>query len=795
MGAVKMNEFVQMKRVLARSIRSAAGLARWATAVFALAAMSACGGGSGAPSSASDPSQPIGVPAPTPVPPSPPSPQAKGVKLPIEVLGPAGYMEAVEFELADAGQVQRLSLQCHRCGWRDGTVRSGKERGAKASVRLNGGAWTDITDAAVEMQAAERAYGGLSGGFLTTRFSLPIQGAVSGKNTLEFRFNKADGFSSGYRILAVNLLDASGQALLPASSFVNDDPTQWRVAGTAADVAEGQALWSGKVALTESPLSTKVLKASCASCHAADGRDLKYFNYSDWSVQVRSQFHGLSELQGKQIAAYVRSLSTPAPAQARPWNPPYQPGPGLDAKPVEEWAAGAGLSAVLDKDSDMLKFLFPNASGTAADTSTANLKRVMDTTKSLNIREMPVAVQLPDWNSWLPEVHPIDVWGDKFEAGPGKAYKSTQGAFSARSTADLLAAQELIATLNQVNTSVRDFVSAGVTVGVPSNEDAGSEWRTGVGDNIDIKVNGYDREFVKLSIAQWSAVKQWELAQQFGLEGLAPQALPKGGELRAWPTSGQSVHPLAAHITGDNIGVSFAWHSKLVGKYFSTAWYQLQMTLNAGQKQAVGVQPQDWPYQFKHIQDLSDLSGVKHPGRFVQSLIKAYQMRDNGVRPGGNGWQFRVTHPMWLHSDLELFDTSLWDALDGYEIALGVDRGLKKRIRTELAAASLGVTRSFKVSAQADGKIGDWLVCKTDAPKAPESWHCLQRQDFPITPLVPSTPKAKIYDYPGPMLHANNFAVVMRYFKNEKLIEDAVRFEYIDWLSQAWPAYDWEQFR
>jgi hypothetical protein len=52
-------------------------------------------------------------------------------------------------------------------------------------------------------------------------------------------------------------------------------------------------------------------------------------------------FHGLSELQGRQIASYIRTANTPNPG--RPWNPPYQPGPSLDAQPVVNWAAGAGV--------------------------------------------------------------------------------------------------------------------------------------------------------------------------------------------------------------------------------------------------------------------------------------------------------------------------------------------------------------------------------------------------------------------------------------------------------------------
>src|SRR6266700_3585134 len=52
------------------------------------------------------------------------------------------------------------------------------------------------------------------------------------------------------------------------------------------------------------------------------------------SIISRSRFHGLSTLEGEQIASYIRSLPVSHPG--RPWNPPYQPGPGLDEQPILE---------------------------------------------------------------------------------------------------------------------------------------------------------------------------------------------------------------------------------------------------------------------------------------------------------------------------------------------------------------------------------------------------------------------------------------------------------------------------
>src|SRR5208337_2742916 len=85
------------------------------------------------------------------------------------------------------------------------------------------------------------------------------------------------------------------------------------------------------------------------------------------------------------------------------WNPPYQPGPGMDSRPVSDWAAGAGLDAVLDNDADTLNYVLPGG-------STANIAG----NAYLNQREIPIVLQLRDWNHWLPIIHPIDAFGAQF---------------------------------------------------------------------------------------------------------------------------------------------------------------------------------------------------------------------------------------------------------------------------------------------------------------------------------------------------------------------------------------------
>ena len=91
---------------------------------------------------------------------------------------------------------------------------------------------------------------------------------------------------------------------------------------------------------------------------------------------------------------------------------PIRDGPGIRRISLDpDWIrnrspmgrAGAGLDAVLDSDADMLPYLAPGGStaGWAAN-------------QYLNAREIPIALQLRDWNSWLPQVHPVDAYGASF---------------------------------------------------------------------------------------------------------------------------------------------------------------------------------------------------------------------------------------------------------------------------------------------------------------------------------------------------------------------------------------------
>jgi hypothetical protein len=325
--------------------------------------------------------------------PTPPA-QPTTITVPLEVIGTIGTTATVSFNIPSGTNLSGLSLAMTIHGLRSQT---------QASLQLNNSGWQPISENNVTLLGQASSFGGIGGGFHTLQMTMPLStGAIqTGTNTLTFRFNQTDGRVSGFRVLALNVQNSAGTSLISSSNFVDDDPNTWHPPSTnPSDVVAGKQLFQQGSLTVPTTSGPAPIQAHCADCHTQDGRDLKYFNYSNLSISNRAVFHGMTPQQGNQIASYVRSLNLPNPG--RPWNPPYQPGPGLDSAPVEQWSAGAGVTAVLDSDADLLNELFPTGSQAGFFSPNGNL----------NVRGTKIPLQLPDWNSWLPTTHPIDAWSD-----------------------------------------------------------------------------------------------------------------------------------------------------------------------------------------------------------------------------------------------------------------------------------------------------------------------------------------------------------------------------------------------
>ena len=484
------------------------------------------------------------------------------VLLPVEVTGDEGTVASVSVELPEGAAPGALWMRVH-----------GISFPAMASVRVNGSEWRRLNNETVAVSEPAKRYGGIGGAFASLDLTLPLDpmAARAGANTLQFRFNCTNGVASGFRVLAFNFLDAGGRPILPPETFMQEDPNAWKAPIPGEEAAQaGRQLWSSAPLKANGLKGAGPIRAHCADCHTRDGRDLKYFNFSNASIVARSRFHGLTDEEGEQIASYVRGLALPSPG--RPWNPPYQPGPGLDARPAGDWAAGAGLELVLRRDEDTLPYLFGRQPMEAAFRPDGRI----------NLREIPIAMQLPDWNHWLPHVHPLDFRGEAFErSGLGK-WRYAGGA-----------------SFDQWMEARARFLSA-----------VGRKWTPELAEGI-------------YSAQLWQLVKTWEAVEENQLEAG-----------RQWSNvAAAATAPSAAGLPDGPNGMG---GSILLNEYFSSAWYELQSILGgAGQHQS------DPLYRIHSLLGLREASGVREPGRLLTQAIQSLQRTSPSYGPGRyeDGWR------------------------------------------------------------------------------------------------------------------------------------------------------------
>jgi len=561
------------------------------------------------------------------------------ILLPIEVLGANGTISSRTFNLPTdrIESVQTLWLQTHGLKYAD-----------QASVQVNERPWIPLNNNTMTVADPGRSFGGIGGGYstLVMTLTLPNGAVTAGANTIRFRFNQTDGLSSGYRVLAWNFLTADGQRVLPLDAFVEDEPESWKPPWPdAASIDAGRELWhNGPLVASSLPNSPRIL-AHCGDCHTQDGRDLKYFNFSNNSIVTRSVFHGLTQLQGEQIASYIRSLALPNPG--RPWNPPYQPGPGLDEQPIANWAAGAGLRWVLDRDTDALPYLLNQRSapptGLASDPprAAANLNHLVGQITpevfrpdgNLSPRNIPIALQLPDWSEWLPRIHPKDAWGAAFERSEFAAWYDGQTASESKSKPETRRSlRALLAAGRGREPGTRPILPAFV------------EWSQARSNFLRNAVNSKVEWTAELtnkvySTQLWQLVKTWEMMQEFALEERGHELIGSTADSRTWfNTTPKETAPLEAHIPNGPAGVG---GSGLTNEYFNAAWYELQILLNSGAHQHRDRGPIDWVYVVGRYRNLYDETHQPEPTRLLVAVTKALQSTDPRFGPEDytHGWR------------------------------------------------------------------------------------------------------------------------------------------------------------
>jgi len=524
-------------------------------------------------------------------------------------------------------------MQVHGLGYAD-----------MVSVQVNTSAWFSLNNDTTTVAEPGKSYGGIGGGFSTLKLTLPLPAntVVEGANTIRFRFNYSNGVVSGFRVLAFDLHAGDSSPVLEPEAFTQEDPNTWiPPLRDSVSIRVGQDLWQNAQLMASSLPNAQPIHAHCSDCHAHDGRDLKYFSFSNASIIARSRFHGLSELQGQQIASYIRSLPVPSPG--RPWNPPYQPGPGLDAQPVANWAAGAGLSWVLDSDSAALPFIFaPNRDRARQPVMSAVEKgpdwraivplikpAVFSPDGNLNPREIPISLQLPDWSHWLPREHPLDAWGPAFQNSEFSEWYGSPGSASTKpSLRSLLASPDLSTLISsgRIVTYFDKWRNARRAFLKPYVERKSVNW------SPDLSLKAYSTQL-------WQLVKTWEMAQEFGLEGRGRELFGVTGESRTWfNTIPEATAPATVNIPDGPAGMG---GSALTNEYFDACWYELQVLLNSGSHRHRDRLPVDWVYVIGGFHDLYGESQRPEPARLLVAVIKAMQSTDPNIGPEdvAQGWR------------------------------------------------------------------------------------------------------------------------------------------------------------
>ena len=559
------------------------------------------------------------------------------VLLPIEVLGADGITvtRTVPLQAGQSESARFLWLQVH-----------GLRYAEQASVQVNTSSWIPLTNNTVTIGEPGKSFGGIGGGFATLMMTLPLPaGAVlEGNNTIRFRFNQTDGIASGFRVLAWNFLNGDGKKILPPEDFSVEVPETWAPPLADADSIEaGRKVWQTASLVSSSLPNSPTIQAHCADCHAQDGRDLKYFNFSNRSIVARSQFHGLSTLQGEQIASYIRSLPVPNPG--RPWNPPYQPGPGLDSQPISSWAAGAGLNWVLNDDTEALPYLIrqARARGKASNplTNPSDLHELVGQITpdlfrpdgNLNPHEIPIALQLPDWSRWLPHVHPKDAWGTAFAQSEfGALYNGETTPENKSKIGKKQPLRTLMAAVQNTDHDIQPITAAFARWSKARQAFLGRLVKPDAGWSPTLTEKVYSTQL-------WQLVKTWEMMQEFGLEGRGHDDFGYTADSRTWcNTIPVETAPSAAHIPDGSAGVG---GSELTNEYFSAAWYELQVILNSGNHQHRDRSPVDWVYVIGRFLDLQGQTHQPEPTRLLVAVTKALQSTDPHLGPDyyRQGWR------------------------------------------------------------------------------------------------------------------------------------------------------------
>jgi hypothetical protein len=438
----------------------------------------------------------------------------------------------------------------------------------------------------------------------------------------------------------------AARCLIPKSAFVLYDPANNPSYG--GNVSNGNTLWhTATLKDLNDYFPNHASLATCADCHMKNGFDLKYLGFHPDAIIEAAIRRGRSEQDGKDIAAYISSLSVTTPPNGRPWSKLYQPCPGLDSNPVSQWMAGCNDDWDLTYDRDSRPYYCTG--GTPPDYTGCSYAAWVATSGGVNTHELPTILPMWHWMKFIPTVHPKDstnlVFGQDFTTNNAwtiyQQYLNTMVAnnFSSYSTTNSL----LWIPPNGLFTSVSTI------------------------DNSFIQLTGtgkagifYPSEHLKMqnSVILWMMSRIMEINNVYQAQNFCDQSYAfwtgTTPNARAAPQITRCFwggYPFATAPHKSCGGCSYGY-SNFSDRRTENQWnrdtdilYKLSSVTDPGDRFAVGNFQLDWPYKFAFANTTSN----RRPAMYNHIETVAYEIGNeigwNGLNNSGNDQPQTSTNP------------------------------------------------------------------------------------------------------------------------------------------------------
>ena len=496
------------------------------------------------------------------------------------------------------------------------------------------------------------------------------------------------------------------------------------------------------------------------------------------------------------MASYIRSLDYPVVPEARPWNPPYQPGPDIETRDdaAYKWAAGAGIDAVLDTDQEMIVELFGSENPTEEEVMLA----LNHFETEPNMRTGRVSVQFPDWISWIPRTHPRDVFSTNDYAFLEQAYQTLRQTIIDAGGAEGLNRwnNKSVYANNDIFKALGEFATAAHNVLSPTsrtNAPSSPVWANATETSTEAQ---------RISLSAWHSVKMFEVINEFGLHDIEYVGVDVQYPFQ-WPTRQWAVFQNAAHVIADKRGNSYfsidaTDRDRTRSMYLSSIWYQLQMVLTPGNRLPGIVVPNDYAYNLLHIQKIGHRSGFLEPARFLQNYWQCAYQRNNGVAPNGSGtvrgWNLRELSPWGLYGRAtpdvagEPVDLTFKE-LENYHT------GLQGEIQSAFLRTTAEILNKFSL----DEVGGDYNRITLEQSMATgRTDSALEFRDIPPEYGVDNGVHKSVFmhrsstkDGAGDAVEVDAFYTLVRLLHQEKVVSQDAYYAIKDWTDAAWDTTTW----